>query len=182
MSKVHGPKTCYVPIRENATQVIISYDYQADGKKNAYWQEVYFNKNRTAKPSLEQIKQAVIADIDRQTDEKILKECPWTVLHGDDQGKEVTLWLTAENQRNYSEGQRVAQITAGASLPMKFKVGENEDGTAVYDIFETVEEITQFYIAGVNFINQTLNEGWQRKDSMDWSPYTPDEPEPQSQS
>ena len=180
MSKMHGPKECFVPVRQDASQVIVSYEYQADGKKNAYWQEVYFWKNRTASPSLEQIKAAVLADIDRQTDEKILKECPWTVLHGSDAGKQVTLWLSADNQRNYSEGQRVAMITEGASLPMKFKVGQNEDGTAVYDIFETVEEITRFYIAGVNFINQTLNEGWQRKDSMDWSPYEPAEPETQS--
>ena len=153
--------------------------------------------------TIEQIKAAVLADIDRQTDEKILKECPWTVLHGSDAGKQVTLWLSAENQRNYSEGQRVAMITEGASLPMKFKVGQNEnvtidnlcikyvgrhgvsaggnamkfkveqneDGTAVYDIFETVDEITRFYISGVNFINQTLNEGWARKDSIDWTPY-----------
>jgi hypothetical protein len=175
MSKVHGPKTCYVPIRENATQVIVSYDFKADGKKNAYWQEVYFNKNRTAKPSLEQIKQAVIADIDRQTDEKILKECPWTVLHGDDQGKEVTLWLSAENQRNYSEGQRMAMVTNGASLPLKVKVSENEDGTAIYDIFKTIDEITRFYVAGVSFIIDTLKVGWARKDSIDWSPYEPNE-------
>ena len=147
---MHGPKECFVPVRQDASQVIVSYDYQADGKKNAYWQEVYFWKNRTASPSLEQIKAAVLADIDRQTDEKILKECPWTVLHGSDAGKQVTLWLSAENQRNYSEGQRV---------------------TAIYDIFETLEEITHFYISGVNFINQTLNEGWERKDSIDWTPY-----------
>ena len=65
------------------------------------------------------------------------------MLHGDDAGKEVTLWLNDENQRNYSEGQRVAQMTSGANLPMKVKVSENEDKTAVYDVFETVEEITQ---------------------------------------
>jgi hypothetical protein len=175
MSKVHGPKACFVPIRENATQVIVSYDYQADGKKNAYWQEVYFNKNRTAKPSLEQIKAAVLADIDRQTDEKILKECPWTVLHGSDAGKQVTLWLSAENQRNYSEGQRMAMVTNGASLPLKVKVSENEDGTAIYDIFETIDEITRFYVAGVSFIIDTLKVGWARKDSIDWSPYEPNE-------
>ena len=103
---MHGPKECFVPVRQDASQVIVSYDFQADGKKNAFWQEVYFWKNRTASPSLEQIKAAVLADIDRQTDEKILKECPWTVLHGSDAGKQVTLWLSAENQRNYSEGQR----------------------------------------------------------------------------
>ena len=171
MSKMHGPKECFVPIREDASQVIVSYEKVDDGDTNAFWQEVYFWKNRTSKPTIEQIKAAVLADIDRQTDEKILKECPWTVLHGSDAGKQVTLWLSAENQRNYSEGQRVAMITEGARLPMKFKVGQNEDGTAVYDIFETVEEITRFYIYGVNFINQTINEGWQRKDSIDWTPY-----------
>ena len=170
-----GPKECFVPVRQDASQVIVSYDYQADGKKNAYWPEVYFWKNRTASPSLEQIKAAVLADIDRQTDEKILKACPWTVLHGSAAGKQVTLWLSAENQRNYSEGQRMAMGTNGASLPLKVKVSENEDGTAIYDIFETIDEITRFYVAGVSFIVDALKVGWARKDSIDWSPYEPNE-------
>lgn len=176
MSKVHGPKTCYVPIRENATQVIVSYDFKADGKKNAYWQEVYFNKNRTAKPSLEQIKAAVLADINRQTDEKILKGFVWTP----EGGEPVNVWLSLENQQNFSEAHNIAKDHPEAILPVKFKISENEDGTPIYHTFETFEELDGFYLAGAAFKVQCLQEGWQRKDSMDWSPYEPDEPETQS--
>ena len=38
MSRMHGPKECFVPVRQDASQVIISYEKTADGKKNAYWQ------------------------------------------------------------------------------------------------------------------------------------------------
>jgi len=170
-NKYCGTVADYQPVSEDQSRVVIMYDLNVKEDSGlAEWYQVTFYKKKGI-PTLEQIKTAVLADIDRQTDEKILKECQWTVLHGSDAGKHVTLWLSAENQRNYSEGQRVAMITEGARLPMKFKVGQNEDGTAVYDIFETVEEITRFYIHGVNFINQTLNEGWQRKDSIDWTPY-----------
>ena len=171
MSRMNGPKECFVPIREDASQVIVSYEYQADGKKNAYWQEVYFWKKRTSKPTIEQIKAAVYADINRQTDEKILTGFVWNGL---------PVYLSDENQRNFSEAQRIAMFTPESILPVKFKLGEDAEGSPVYHEFTTAEELTGFYLQAVAFINQTLAEGWQRKDGIDWTPYEPDEPETQS--
>ena len=54
---------------------------------------------------------------------------------------------------------------------MKFKLGEQEDGTPVYHTFEAMTEFTDFYTSAIAFINQCLNEGWERKDSIDWSQY-----------
>ena len=172
MSKICGKSATFALVKQDRGRTIVGYEKKKVTGQNLYeWFEVYFNRKTIDLPSIGQVKDAVMDDIDRQTNEKILKECPWTVLHGDDAGKQVTLWLNDENQRNYSEGQRVAQMTNGANLPMKVKVSENEDKTAVYDIFETVEEITQFYLAGVNFIKTTLADGWARKDAIDWAPY-----------
>ena len=159
---MNGPKECFVPIREDASQVIVSYEYQADGKKNAYWQEVYFWKNRTASPSLEQIKAAVYADINRQTDEKILTDFVWN---------DMPVYLSDENPRNFSEAQRIAMFMPDSILPVTFKLGEYTEGNPVYHTFETSEELTGFYLQAVAFINQCLAYGWERKDGIDWTPY-----------
>jgi hypothetical protein len=34
-----------------------------------------------------------------------------------------------------------------------------------------MEEADDFYVKAVAFINQTLAEGWRKKDSFDWSLY-----------
>lgn len=149
---MYGPKECYAPIRENATQVIISYDKVADGKKNAYWHEVYFNKNRNAKPSLDQIKEAVLADINQRVKAKIIGGFVWTGIN---------VWLSTENQINFVQ----------AIAPVTLKIGENEEGEAVYQQFDTQEELKAFADACILWRQQCLQEGWQKKDSIDWSPY-----------
>ena len=169
MSKMHGPKECYVPVRENASQVIISYDFEADGKKNAYWHEVYFNKNRNAKPSLDQIKEAVLADIDARTDKKSEYGYTWD-------GKPVRLnW---ENRQNFKAvHDAAAMYPEQVPFPQTFKLGVDEDGEDVFHEFKSMEELAQFYLGGLAWIAQCVEEGWHKKKSMDWEPYEPKETE-----
>jgi hypothetical protein len=56
-------------------------------------------------------------------------------------------------------------------VPVKFKLNETVDKQPIYHTFETFEELNRFYVGGVAYINQCLNEGWARKDSIDWTPY-----------
>ena len=169
-NKYCGTAADYQPVSEDQSRVVIMYGLKEDGDK-AEWFEVVFYKKQTAKPTIEQVKKAVIADINAHTDEKILNGFPWTILHGDNAGETVNVWLSEENQRNFSEAQRVAQMTSGANLPLQVKVSEDADGVPVYDSFETVEEITNFYLAGVAFIDVCLKAGWAEKDGIDWAPY-----------
>ena len=169
-NKYCGSAADYQPVSEDQSRVVIMYGLKEDGDK-AEWFEVVFYKKQTAKPTIEQVKKAVIADINAHTDEKILNGFPWAILHGDNAGETVNVWLSEENQRNFSEAQRVAQMTSGANLPLQVKVSEDADGVPVYDSFETVEEITNFYLAGVAFIDVCLKAGWTEKDSIDWAPY-----------
>lgn len=109
-----------------------------------------------------EIKKAVIDYINAKTDERILTGFQWNGIN---------VWLSEENQRNFSEAQRVALMTSGQSLPVTFKLGENAEGEPVYHEFTTVEELTGFYLAAVAFIQQCLSEGWQRKDNVDWTQF-----------
>lgn len=160
-NKYCGTAADYQPVSEDHSRVVIMYGLtESEGK--AEWYQIDFYKKQVAKPTLQQVKDAIIADIDKQTDEKILNGYQFTP---DGAEEPITVWLSKENQTNFSEAHRL-QI-----VPIKFKLNETEDKEAIYHTFETFEELDQFYKGGVQYINQCLNEGWQRKDSIDWTPY-----------
>ena len=109
-----------------------------------------------------EVKKIVIDRINAKTDARILSGFQWNGIN---------VWLSEENQRNFSEAQRVALMTNGQSLPVTVKLSEDAESNPVYHEFTSVEELTGFYLAAVAFIQQCLAEGWQEKDSIDWSLY-----------
>lgn len=151
MSKVHGPKECFVPVRQDASQVIVSYDMTADGKKNAFWHEVTFYKKKGF-PTLEQLKQAVIQDINDRVKTAIISGFTY-------EGNPV--WLSQENQMNFSQ----------AVVPATLKIGEEQDGTPIYKTFSDAAELKAFNDACSLWRQQCLSEGYQKKDGIDWAPY-----------
>ena len=156
MAKVYGLKQCYIPVRETYSQTIISYSMtpEPDGV-HATWYEVYFNKKEVQKPSLEQIKDAVISDINARVKTAIISGFVWN-------GKPV--WLSEENQMNFAQG--VAPVT--------MKIGEEPDRTPIYHDFETAKQLKAFSDACSVWKQQCLLAGWTEKDNIDWSQYNPD--------
>ena len=75
------------------------------------------------------------------------------------------MWLSKEKQTNFSEAHRLEIV------PIKFKLNETDDQQAIYHEFTTFAELDRFYKGGVQYINQCLNEGWARKDALDWDVY-----------
>ena len=151
MSKMHGPKECFVPVRQDASQVIVSYEMTADGKKNAFWHEVTFYM-KTGVPTLEQAKQAVIQDINDRVKTAIISGFTY-------EGNPV--WLSEENQLNFSQ----------AVVPATLKIGEQQDGTPIYKTFSDADGLKAFNEACALWRQQCLSEGYQKKDGMDWTPY-----------
>ena len=177
MNKTFGPLADFALVKSDGTRTIVSYEKEdVAGSDNATWREVYFPKKQVAKPSLDQIRDAIEADINAQTDEKILTGFVWTP----EGGEPINVWLSMENQSNYSEAYHIAERKPEAILPVTFKLGELPDKTPVYHTFETFAELESFYLSGAAFKNQCLNEGWHRKDAIDWSAYehalNPEEP------
>lgn len=107
-------------------------------------------------PTKQEIVEVITSHINELTDKRILEDFVWN-------GKNV--WLSAENQRNFSEAQRAAMIMPDKALPVKFKLGEDAGGKPVYHTFESVEELTGFYLNAVAYVQQCINEGWQQKDA-----------------
>ena len=122
----------------------------------------FIEKRFDYKPSIEEVKEFVIGVIDNQTDEKILNSYEFTF---DGEENPTVIWLSKESQTNFSEAHRL-QI-----VPIKFKLNETVEKQPIYHEFVTFEELDRFYKGGVRHVNQCLNEGWVKKDNIDWEPY-----------
>jgi hypothetical protein len=167
--KTSGLLADFAPIRDEGTRITICYGLtKANGNLYEWW-EIYLPKKQNAQLTFQMVKDAIIADIDAQTDEKILDGYEFTPDGAD---TPIIVWLSKESQTNFSEAHRL-QI-----VPVKFKLNETADKQPIYHTFETFEELNRFYVGGVAYINQCLNEGWARKDSIDWTPYEEYFPEP----
>ena len=124
------------------------------------------------KPTMAEVKEFCLGVIDAETDAKILNGYEWEVLHGEDAGSTVKVWLSAENQENFKAKHDLAlaypQLT---TWPVTYKISEHADKSPVYEHFANIEELARFYLGGVAYIEQTLQEGWQKKGTFDFTPY-----------
>lgn len=83
--------------------------------------------------------------INRETDRKILNEFTWN-------GEQF--YLTMENQFNFKNLYDLRDMREYPVL-IKTKTGFMQ--------LDNAEEVAEFYLAGVNFVDQCLKEGWVKK-------------------
>lgn len=129
------------------------YGYGTDGVSGWTYRERF-----TRKPTQDEIKEIIIAQINRNVEEKILCGLVW---------RDMPIWLSTENQFNYKAAYDLAVQTGGQSLPVKFKFGTDEQ--PVYHTFTTLDDLQEFYMTSLAFVQQVLDEGWQEKDNLDLS-------------
>lgn len=115
-------------------------------------------------PTIEEVKADIEALINAHTDATILTGFSWN-------GKPV--YLSSENQFNFKAAYDLAFQTDGANLPAKFKLGEDAEGNPVYHTFTKTEVLADFVMRTFAYINNALKEGWQEKDSIDYSVFIP---------
>lgn len=157
--KVNGcigvlPIECVNP-RKNKWKVRWNITEKEDGSSDWYEQDY------DHKPTLEEIRDTIVKFHNGQVDAKILSGFSW---------KDMPVWLSSENQFNYKASFDLAVQTNGQNLPVRFKFGTDKD-PKYYD-FKTVDELSDFYTSAIKFINDTLQEGWAEKDSVDFSVYS----------
>ena len=152
MNKVNGKKASFAPIREDGSRITICYGLKKLSGDLYEWLEVYLPKKQLSQLTFADVKAAIIADIDERIKAQIIGGMIWN-------GKPV--WYSIENQLNFTN----------AVAPVTLKIGEQEDGTAVYEDFVDAEQLAAFCTACNNHKQNTLTAGWQEKDSIDWTPY-----------
>lgn len=125
-----------------------------------------WRNNYDHKPSMAELKADVDALVNSQTDEKILSGFVWNGL---------PVWLSTENQFNFKAAYDLAVQSGGATLPVTFKLGEDEDGNALYHTFETMDDFKDFYSNAIQWVNGCIADGWKEKDSVDYEKLLCDE-------
>jgi len=169
MNKITGPVSDYAPLRDEGSRITVCYGLQqpeiAGGL--ASWYEVYLYKRQHATISFADVKQAILADINARTTEKIVSGLVWTSADGE----QIPVWLSVEQQLNFIAAYTRAIQTNGANLPVTFKMGEDEEGQPVYHTFETMADAKDFYDTATDYIHSLQTAGWQAKDAIDWTPY-----------
>lgn len=162
MDKVFGSLSDFALVKEDTSRIIVSYDLeQASDGEHYTWYELYFYKKQ-GRPSFDVVKNSILNDINERTDKKILSGFAW-------EGQSI--WLSSENQFNFKAAYDLAVQTQGQSLPVTFKIGEDEEENPIYHEFTEMDEFTNFYVSAINFVNETLNDGWQKKDGIDFDEY-----------
>lgn len=166
MLRITNLKSKYVPLSPMGRRWKLHfalepyYEVDEDGNKTetnlGTWTEMWLS----GKPSIEQVKGIVLNAMNKDIDQKILSGFIW---------KDLSVWLSSENQFNYKAAYDLAVMSQGQSLPVTFKFGSTD--SPVYYTFESLEDISDFYVSAMTYINTCLAEGWKKKDSIDWSVY-----------
>ena len=152
MNKVNGKKTSFAPIREDGSRIAICYGLKKLSGNLYEWLEVYLPKKQLSQLTFSDVKTAIIADIDERVKAQIVSGMTWN---------DKPVWYSIENQLNFTN----------ATAPVTLKIGEQEDGTPVYEDFDTADQLAAFCIACNAHKQNALTAGWAEKDGIDWAPY-----------
>ena len=157
--KVNGLKTDFAPMRNEGTRITICYGLKKVDGKIYEWHEIYLPKTQNANLSLDIVKTAILNDINNRVKTAIISGFVWN---------EKPVWYSIENQLNFTN----------AAAPVTLKIGEQEDGTPIYETFDTKTDLKAFNEACTLWKQQCLSEGYSEKDAIDWTPYEALFPEP----
>lgn len=150
----------------NNKNVVIMWDYTPITKNTtdggvvetplSSWEEHTFNHI----PTLQEIQNIILDYYNQQINNEIYSECVW---------KGMNVWLSLENQLNFKVIYDLTHQTNGLNLPVTVKLS-GTDKPIYYD-FTTIEEVSDFYLTTIKFINDTLQKGRLKKDSINWDYY-----------
>lgn len=147
----------YVPIKATDDKVTVAFglEYTSTDNIGTWCVHTFFGR-----PSFEVVYNFIISEINQKTESQIIGGFTW---------KDMPIWLSSENQFNYKAAYDLAVQTNGANLPVVFKFGSVDN--PIYYTFETLEELSDFYLKAIAHINEQLKIGWEKKDSIDWEEY-----------
>lgn len=158
MEKIFGATERHDQLLVFGTErAVLIYGYGEDDGQGYDYRHTFDHK-----PTEQEIRDVIIAQINANTDAKILTGFVW---------QEKQVWLSTENEFNFKAAYDLAVQTGGATLPVKFKLGEDGNGNPVYHTFTELSEFTDFYTKAIAFVNTTLNEGWAEKDGIDMTKF-----------
>lgn len=158
MKRVTGSKNIGLIERVNPmkNKWHVRWDEKEVNETNASYMEEEFDH----KPTIDEIRAVITGWHNEEIDQKILSGFRW---------RDMPVWLSSENQFNFKAAFDLAYQTSGETLPVTFKFGTDDE--PVYHVFETLDEMQEFYMASIAYMQQVLNEGWKKKGAVNWGAY-----------
>ena len=150
-NKYCGNVADFQPVSEDQSRVVVMYGLNPTEGEMAEWRQIEFYKKQ-GRPSFEQVKAAIIADINARITEQIIGGMTF---------EDKPVWLSIENQINFTT----------STAPCRLKICEETDGTPVYHDFETKAQLKAFNDACLAWKNEQLEAGRAEKEGIDWTPY-----------
>lgn len=108
-------------------------------------------------PTIEEVRETITAQISQNTQKAITEGYQWN-------GKLV--WLSAENQANYTLAYNMAKNGDLETMPT-VKLGPDE--APVYYTFKDIEELTAFAKGMRRHIQECLDASWAERKEIDWN-------------
>ena len=159
MQRVSGAEPQYLRIaHKRKGTYVIAVDVQQEDDGQYSYVEYFFDHL----PSLEEVRAAINSYYNSITDEAILSGFTY---------EGVPVWLSGENQLNFKAAFDLAIQTDGENLPVKFKFGTEME--PVYKTFTSVEQLKDFYVSALTYIQECIEAGWEKKDAIDLNSYRP---------
>lgn len=124
-------------------------------------QYTFVSETFIGKPSEDMIRSTIINYFN--------KKCDTEILCGHKLEDDTLVWLSDENQKNFSTAWSIAQLTKGLNLPVTYKFGTDKE--PVYKTFNTVEDLDGFILPAFAHIKSVLDKYWKIKDDVDWGRY-----------
>lgn len=163
--EVINKKSMFKPYTKiNNKYVKIMWDYEPLTQINAKGEEIEtpFAKWQTHLfkyiPNLSEIKDIITDYYNKKIQKEIISGFEWNGMK---------VWLSTENQLNYKTAYDLALQSNGSNLPIKFKFGDIEN--EIFYEFHDVENLKNFYLSAINHIKNTIENGWDKKNKINWN-------------
>lgn len=153
MERIEG--TAGVKLIECVNPVKQKWRIRWDVQENEDGSANYMEEEFLGQPSPEMIKSVILDWYNEQINKTILSGFVY---------EDKPVWLSTENQFNYKAVYDLAVQSNGTTLPVVFKFGTDEQ--VQYHIFGTLEELTDFYTKALKHVQDTLTDGWEKKDTF----------------
>lgn len=164
MEKVYGSPTrqdCLMEIGKNKYELIYGFGKDSEDSETGW----NYRQRFSHKPSLDEIKSVINAQIDAEVDEETLHGLVW---------KEMPVRFDAEFQANVLGILAVLSLKGDSLFPKTFKLGNYADGTPAFYTFNSAFEFADFADALMTHKETCYQAGWAQKQALqddDWSAF-----------
>lgn len=162
MEKIYGApdrQDCLMQIGQNKFELIYGFGKDNDSDETGW----NYRQRFSHRPSLDEIKAVINAQIDADVDESTLNGMKWNGM---------PVRFDMEFQSNVLGILAVLGLKGESLFPKTFKLGNYEDGSPAFHTFNSMLEFADFADALMNHKDACYQAGWAQKKALEENGWT----------